>query len=292
MPSGRSSTAGSKLAPVPLSTVFCADDADVIIRAAGARDFYAHKYFLSFVSPFFKDMFTIPQPPIDPPGAQPRVDVDESAETWENILRTIYPMPHPIIDNLDDLESLLLAAKKYEMQPIINIHKKGLENRAFMEEDPLRLYTIAYLCGLEDQAKHVARNAELLMVTRHFDAGDPKGLTLGSYHSLVSFLAERDNEWNQVLSNTRVPYVRYCSCEAPSKEDFYDKIKRNLQSPYLETGEAYLKALEDRSQPAKFGCGGPSCAAAYLEIKGFIERMVKQRESLRDKFMCEKQYVQ
>ena len=49
------------------------------------------------------------------PVILPRVDVDESAGTWERILQTIYPTPNPNIDNVDDLESLLLAAKKYKM---------------------------------------------------------------------------------------------------------------------------------------------------------------------------------
>jgi len=188
---------------VPSSIDFCADDADVIIRAAGTLDFRAHKFILSLASPVFKGMFTVPQPPTDTTDTLPRVDVDESADTWEDILRTIYPMPHPIIDNLDGPEPILLAEKKYEMQPLIEVHKKGLENLAFVQEDPLRPYAIACACGLEDQAKFVARNSELLTVTRHFDIGDPKGVSLGSYHNLVSFPAERDNEWHQTSARLR-----------------------------------------------------------------------------------------
>ena len=144
-----SNTAEAESAAVPLSTVFCADDADVVIRAAGTLDFRAHKFILSLVSPIFKDMFTVPQPPTGTPGTLPQVDVDESAETWENILRTIYPMPHPTIDNIHDLKSLLFAAKKYEMQPLVDVHKNGLGNPTFVQDVPLRLYAIACACGLE-----------------------------------------------------------------------------------------------------------------------------------------------
>ena len=80
-------------ADVPLSTDFCADDADLIIRAAGTLDFRVHKLILSLASPFFKDMFTLPQPPSDTPETLPHVDVQESPKTWENILQTIYPLP-------------------------------------------------------------------------------------------------------------------------------------------------------------------------------------------------------
>ena len=116
-------------APVPLSATFCADDADVVIRAAGTRDFRVHTPILSLVSPVFRDMFALPQPPTDTLGTLPHVDVIESAETWETILRTIYPVPNPVIATLHELESLFLAAMKYEILPIIDIHKKGLEDR-------------------------------------------------------------------------------------------------------------------------------------------------------------------
>jgi len=90
-------------------------------------------------------MFTLPQPLADTPvGTPPHVDVEESAKTWENIVQTtVYPMPHPVINNIADLESLLLAAKKYEMQPIVDIHHRALENLMFIQEDPFRPYAVA-----------------------------------------------------------------------------------------------------------------------------------------------------
>ena len=294
MPPRKAGSAAAKPAAVLLSPDFCADDADVVIRAAGVLDFRVHKLILSLASPVFKDMFTIPQPLTDALDALPHVDVDESAETWEFILRTVYPMPHPIIDDLDDLEPLLLAAKKYEMQPLIDIHKKGLENLAFVQEDPLRLYAIACACGLEDQAKFVARNSELLTVTRRFNIGDPKGVSLGSYHNLVSFLAERDNEWYQTLARAPISLdADGCRCRAQLKEELYSKIRENLKRPYLQTEQVYLKALEDRSRYGPLVCNGAErCSTVDSGMRGFIERMVADRESLCDRFMREKRYVQ
>ena len=136
---------------VPLSTVFCADDADLVIRAAGSRDFRVHKSFLSFASPIFEMVFSVLQPPTDTPNTLSHVDVDESAETWEKILRTVYPgIPNPHIDNLDDLESLLLTAKKYRIQCVIDSHIKSFKNPAFISRDPLHLYAIECTCGFED----------------------------------------------------------------------------------------------------------------------------------------------
>ena len=206
-----SGTAGTE--NVDVSPLFCADDADITIRSLGAYEFCVHKLILSLASPIFKDMFTVPQPPADNPGVLPHVDVEESAVTWRHILLTIYPTPNPVIDDLEDLESLLFTAKKYEMQSIIDTHKMTFENHGFMRENPLRLYAIACACGFEDQAKYVAKHAELLAVTRDFDAGNPRGLTLGSYHNLVSFLAERDYEWNRIFGEAELPQSYRCDCD-------------------------------------------------------------------------------
>ena len=271
-------------ATVPMSTIFCADDADVVIRAAGALDFHVHKLILSLASPIFKDVFAIPQPPTDTPGISPHVDVQDPPETWETLLRVIYRMPNQTTDKLDDLESLLLVAEKYQMQSVIDAHKKVLEYREFVQEDPLRLYAIACRWGFGDQAKFVARNAELLTVTKRPNAGDLAGLTVSCYHSLVSFLAERDNEWHQTMDKVGVDASFSCNCR---REDLYGKIKENLKRPYLRAEEIYLIALEDRSKyfPSSCNYALKNCSLAHWGMKSYVERMIKARESVCDKFI-------
>jgi len=290
-----SGTVEAELAAVPLSTDFCADDADVIIRAAGTLDFHVHKLILSFASPVFRDMFTLPQPPTDTPGTLPRVDISESPETWENILRTIYPMQRPIIDDLDGLGSLLIAAKKYEMQFILDSHKGIFKDREFIQRDPLRLYAIACICGFEDQAKYVARNAQHLAVTRRSSIANLEGLTMASYHRLVSFLAERDHRWNEALDDTSLAFdrSRRCNCGADMIGAFGNKIKENLKSPSLREEEFYLSALEERARLRKQGCGMTiGCLVENPRIKQFIERMAEKREKLCVELMGDTQYVQ
>ena len=140
-------------------------------------------------------MFTIPQPPADTPGVLSHVDVQDPPKAWENIIRTIYPIPNPAIDNLDDLESLL-TAKKYEMEFVINSHKLCFENLEFVREDPSRLYAIAYAGGLEEQAKYVASRAEFSTVLGRSSVSHLKCLIWDSYHRLVSFLVEKNKEWD------------------------------------------------------------------------------------------------
>ena len=285
-------TAEAGSAAVPLSTDFCADDADVIIRAAGTLDFRVHKLILSIASPVFRDMFTVTQPPTNTPGALSCVNISESPETWENILRTIYPMQRPIIDDdLDSLGSLLLAAKKYEMQFILDSHKHIFKDRELIKRDPLHLYAIACFCGFEDHAKYVARNAEHLAVTRRSNTGNLEGLTIASYHQLVSFLAERDHKWNEVLGRTSLVFDYYCNCNLQLIESSSNKIKENLKSPSLREEEFYLRALEERSRFPQQLCG-TRCLMRDPGIKAFVERVAEERESLCDKLMSDTQCVQ
>ena len=271
--------------PAVPSTLFCADDADVVLRAAGSREFRVHKPVLSLVSPVFKDMFTLPQP-TDALGTLPHVDVEESVETWENILQTIYPIPNPIIDNLHDLERLLLAAKKYEMQFVIDFHIKTFKSRGLIQRDPLHLYAIACTCGFDNQAKHVARRAERLVVTRRTNPANLKGLTVESYHQLVSFLTDRDNEWYQVLGKTPTPYNASCRCDRAHKDRLYNNIKEHFKVADFQIEEIYLKALEDPIRTPDQLCAETGrCSLAASEIKAFINSRAKEAEAVRDKLM-------
>ena len=284
MLSDESDTAGTE--HVNVSPLFCADDADIAIRSLGTYEFRVHKLILSLASPIFKDMFTLPQPPADNPGVLPHVDVEESAVTWEHILPTIYPTPNPVIDDLEDLESLLFTAKKYEMQSIIDTHEKTFENHGFIRENPLRLYAIACACGFEGQAKYVAEHAELLAVTRDFDAGNPRGLTLGSYHNLVSFLAERDDEWNRIFGEAELPESYCCDCDPSLKATLYSKIKENLKMVHFQTEEIYFKALESLLYLPRLTCRRANvCAFRPSEIKEYIEKRIKEREAVCNKHM-------
>jgi hypothetical protein len=279
-----STTPYVKPAAVPLSTFFCADDADVVIRVADTLDFRVHKAMLSFVSPFFKTMFTVPQPPTNTPNTLPHVDVHDSAETWEHILRTIYPMPNPIIDDLHDLESLLLAATKYEMEFVTDAYKMKFEDRELIQRDPLHLYAIACKCGLDDQAKYVARNAELPTVIEHSPDDDLNGLTTASYHRLISFLVKRDGELQPILEQGCTSFNSSCGYHK-IHEGLFERTEEKLRKPWIRMEEVYFMALEDRAGYIKKACPDPECVLETETMKGFIGRMFKERERVCDKLM-------
>lgn len=274
----------------PLSTLFSDDDVDLLIRAAGTLDFLVHKPIMAFSSPVFANMLRFPQPPSGAPGALRVIDVNESPETWENILRTIYHLPNSIFDNHNGLESLLLTTKKYLMQHIIDSQIKKFESREFLQQDPLHLYTIACACGFEDLAKRVARNTELSSIMERPNLANLNRLTPYSYHNLVTFVSKRDKEWRLILDSALVPseYLP-CRCRTRSIGDLYEGIKRDLSKPYLQTEEIYDEAAEHRDHRP---CTSKRCAASGSEVRAFIEQVMKEREGLYDKLMCGRQYVQ
>ena len=272
---------------VPLSTDFCADDADVIIRAAGTLDFHVHKATLSFVSPFFKDMLTIPQSPTTTPETLPRVDVEESPETWKNVLQTIYPVPSPTLGVLGELQSLLLAAKKYEMQFVIDSHKKKLEDCSLIWRVPLRLYAIACACGIDDEAKYVARHADLPTVINATQDQCLDTLTSALYHRLISFLFARDAELQPILEEGWKSFDSYCRCTLVTRtgQYLYKLTKEELKKPYSQTERVYLLALEDRSNYYDRACDGSECSIMAAEIERFLEGMFQERERVCNKFI-------
>jgi hypothetical protein len=239
---------------------------------------------LSLVSPFFKTMFTVPQPPTNTPDTLPHIDVHKSAQTWENILRTIYPMPNPVVADLHDLESLLLTATKYEMQSVIDAYKMSLEYPGFIQRDPLRLYTIACGCGLDDQAKYVARNAELPAVIEYPSDDDLNGLTAASYRRLISFLIKRDNELHSILEQGWTSFNSYCDC-LKKTEKLYEKTKEKLRKPCIQMEEVYIMALEERAGHFSRACVNLKCTLGAPDIREFIVRMLRERERVCDKFM-------
>ena len=282
--SSESDTASTDSESVATTHPFCADDADVIIRAKGPLDFRVHKCNLSFVSPVFKDMFTIPQPSFNTLDVLPHANVQDPPGAWENILRTIYPMPNPTIDNIDDLESLLLTAKKYEMKYVIDSHIRCFENRAFIRDDPLRLYTIACAGGFEEQAKYVASHAEHSTVVGRSDIGDLESLTLDSYHRLVSFLLKRDKEWDQILAKAQIPGKFRCKCT--SRSEVYGMIKRDLGAPHFSTDEIYLNSLKRSSEKCTTSIDKIElCGLETSKVRGFIDSMAAKKDQLCNKLM-------
>ena len=135
--------------------------ADVILRSHDGVDFYVYRTVLAIASPFFKDMFSLPQTiqAREQTVRQPApavVDFSEDSQTLDRLLRLCYPIIDPVIKELTEVEDALEAAIKYQMVEATVILQALL--RTFGPSDPLKVFVIACRLQLEAEAKAAAQH--------------------------------------------------------------------------------------------------------------------------------------
>ena len=168
-------------------------DADIILRSSDRVDFMVYKLILSKASPFFKTMFSLPQPDTDTQADSclPIVELAENSEVVADLLSAIYP--HTLESDKDDelsLNGLIAAldmARKYDMTTAsrrLLVDFKGLKA---IKDSPLEVFCAAYSRGLGDVAQITAR-ALLKRRLNLDDMGDTLEHTNGpALHKLWKF---------------------------------------------------------------------------------------------------------
>ncbi|RPD57552.1 hypothetical protein L227DRAFT_472462, partial [Lentinus tigrinus ALCF2SS1-6] len=131
------------------------EDADIIFRSSDGVDFRLYKVIVSKLSPMLRDMLAVPPPP-DVEGP-PIVDVTEDARTLEHVFRLCCPVKHPDITTVEEVYAVLQAARKYDMSAVTANMRSPIKQ--LLPREPLRIYAIAYIFGMED----VARDAAVLL---------------------------------------------------------------------------------------------------------------------------------
>ena len=118
-------------------------DGDVILRSSDGVMFRTHKVILSLASPFFRDMFSLPQTgaPLDCTGNGSIIPFTESSESIDILLRVVYPEEDPDLKLVHDIEGVVEAAIKYDMPKCISIMRKKLILCA--SKEPIRVFMIA-----------------------------------------------------------------------------------------------------------------------------------------------------
>ncbi|KAJ6594822.1 hypothetical protein B0H19DRAFT_1096844 [Mycena capillaripes] len=168
---------------------FDAVKADVILRTSDDVDFRVFKLILSLASPFFGDMFGLPQ---DPSADDVQVvTVQEDSSVMDKLLRFCYPCPAPVIDTLDELHIIIEAMMKYQMFEIAK-ETEGIL-LSFARANPVAVFAISCRFGWEGAAKAAARES-LALPLRNFDkhvaTKELKYLTGDQYQALLQYHGE------------------------------------------------------------------------------------------------------
>jgi len=128
------------------------DRGDVIIRSVDNVDFYFHKLLLSLASPFFSNMFSLPQPgPLDDAADRtkcglPIIPVAERSLILRKLLSfcsPVYDTDVPVLEDLDMVMFVLDAADKYDMKRVGRFIVKMITAPKFLEKEPMRVFAIA-----------------------------------------------------------------------------------------------------------------------------------------------------
>ena len=138
-----------------------APSADLILRSSDLVNFYVLKGFLSYVSPFFKDMFDLPSTTTNEiMNGFPVIAVAETSKTICLLLDLVYPHTgEPQINNVALFLNVCKATRKYCMDIIENRLRKQIVTSHLTVSEPLRVYAVAIDLDWEEVALIAARNA-------------------------------------------------------------------------------------------------------------------------------------
>ena len=171
----------------PLDHRFDSPDADIILQTIDHNEFYVHSSILAAASPFFHDMFTLPQGNIEKrPIAE--ILVSELSDVLDTLLRLVYPIPDPTISSLEELALILEAAIKYDFATAITFLRRHLISTPhFLQMSPIRVYALACRYGLDEEMKIASRYTLSIDMLDAPPLDDLKYITGYSYHRLLNF---------------------------------------------------------------------------------------------------------
>jgi hypothetical protein len=136
-------------------------DADVILRSSDLVNFRVQRSILKTCSPFFDDLFSLPQPPgheaID---GLPVVHLSEDAEVLNSLIALLYPVPPELPASVDKILTLLSACQKYDMTAVQSSIREQVRRRGLLSPtgaDSFRLFATACRKRLIPEMKAAAR---------------------------------------------------------------------------------------------------------------------------------------
>ena len=92
---------------------------DVILRSSDGASFRVHRLVLTTASPFFDDLFLLPQPDEDETiDGTHVICLSEEKEVLHSLITMLYPIPSVLPDSYNKVLDLLIASQKYDMAAV------------------------------------------------------------------------------------------------------------------------------------------------------------------------------
>lgn len=170
---------------------FDAVDADVVLRTADGECLRVYRRILQESSPFFSDLFSLPQPQSEVDADTPIIDVDEQALLMKTLLLLIYPGEEPPIGTLNELSAVVAVAMKYQMVRAVATLRRLLISPRFVEKHPTQVYAIACRHDFEEEARIASKYTLNVNILDCPLSDDLKYITAFSYHRLLDLHRKR-----------------------------------------------------------------------------------------------------
>ncbi|KAF8165850.1 hypothetical protein B0H34DRAFT_649166 [Crassisporium funariophilum] len=173
---------------------FDAVDADVILltsEAGHSTEFRLHRCILAAASPFFGDMFTLPQSKSTPLDKPPTIPVTEPTQLLDTVLRFVYPIPDPALNSLEELSLVLGVAIKYDFTAVIDTLRTQLLAPQYLDKSPIGVYAVACRYDLDDEARVASRQTLSICVADAPAITELRHITGYDYHRLLQLHRQR-----------------------------------------------------------------------------------------------------
>lgn len=282
----RSDSSLSSYCPHP---AFAVDNGDVLIQSSDSVLFGVHSCILTMASPVFRESLPLPPPSATSESIlvrQPLV-LTEPAHVLDLLLRIIYPVPTPTLDNLSVLAKVLAASIEYDISVATTTLRKQLISPSFLSSEPLRVFAIACRFGFKEEATEASNatlsmnivDAPLVEELRYVSAYD--------YHRLLSFHRTRSRAARNVvgLRGKSCPArCMGCSYNDPGGQaslprwwySFEKRAKEELERRPLTDIIFSMRFLSECE-----GC--PSCGGNMLDSFHFLEGLKAELDALPDR---------
>lgn len=258
---------------------FDASDADLTLRTPDGTTFNVYSRILAIASPVFHDMFTLPQPPNA--GSPATVDVSETREVMEVLLRLIYPIEDPPIDTLSLLGDTLVAAHKYDMKSACqSLARLLVFPPKSMKEQPIRVYAIACRYGLDEAAKLASSYTLHVNILDATPIEEIKFITGYDYYRLLRLHRGRGAAAQSLVASAASPF-KCPACGNPSPKwwtDWSTRAKEELRlRPTTEVifSQPFLaiEAIEAQKECEICETMLPSAHTVLLVLKEHIDKL-------------------
>ena len=144
------------------SVPLCLDipDANFILQSSDHVNFRVHKSVLAMSSPFFQDLLSLPQPPLDElVDGLPVLHVPEDSDLLNSLVSLLYPIHRVKPGPYQKVFALLAACHKYDMEPIQRYIRDEVKRGTFpapVKSEAFSAYALASSMGLGPEMEHAA----------------------------------------------------------------------------------------------------------------------------------------